>query len=174
MKKDHAKLTRASIDIELFECNDEGKVVKPERLLTYSLKPLRDKHIAELDKWVQSRYIKLAMKAAAELDEEERNEFRLATVQVSMSLTFMSGLGAEQLQTPDGIAKLLQVMAMDDHPELKASALRTMMFHPENVNRCWEKFHELNIKGGAPKTQRKKQVKKKAKKKPTRRNAKKK
>ena len=111
---------------------------------TYQLRPLTDKMFTELDRWVRERHVKNAVEACKDLPADARDRMEAHAIKQTLTMTFLSGLGAEIVATPDGVAKLLCVMASEDHPQLKYEEFRALMFEPENVRAVFGKFEELN------------------------------
>ena len=144
------KLHRNFIEVTFQECEkDTGKPIKG-KYVTYKLRPLRDRHISMLDNWVRQQHIKIVVEATKELDEDTKQELRNTAMLQTTTMSFVSHLGASIMQTPDGVAKLLQAMALDDHPDLEHEELRAMMFNPANVDKVWKEFKVQNNTKDAP------------------------
>lgn len=114
------------------------------RDLELNLSPLSDKDIEELDEWVQSRFldrVRVSLKGAS---PEERRESLEIAMQQSVTLTWMSGLGAKILATVPGMARLVYQSALKRHPNITYEEIRARVVDPEDVERINYKFAKLN------------------------------
>lgn len=143
------------------------------------LKPLNDVAITALDDWVRQEHIENVVRSAKNMAPADRDRLESIALKQSLTMTFMSGLGAQCIATPRGIAKLLQVMAGGDEV-VEHEELISAMFDPANVEQVWAKFRELNVNGmggaagGSPPEEKKKKRSKRLKKKTTKHSSKRK
>jgi hypothetical protein len=104
------------------------------------MSPLRDKDIAELDHWVQARYLQTAKLG---LNQAEYDSMYPSLVSRAMVLCWYSGEGLTTITTVDGLAKLIFVSCCRNHPELTLDFVRSCLIKPDG-NEDDESILEFN------------------------------
>lgn len=128
-----AKITGASHDITFADGT------------TYRMAPLTDRDISELDNWVRSRHIQIAIDAGKDLSDEDRMELKEVAMMQAATLSWMSGMGARLMATVDGMARLCWQGIKTNHPLVSLEDLRAKMFDPVNVDEANRVFEKLNL-----------------------------
>lgn len=152
-------VTGAAFPLDFYEEKD-GRKIK----VSLRANALSDVDIAEMDIWVQTRYITMARRAAKELDaEERREEIDIAQRRAAM-LTAFSGEGARLIGgTVEGMTRLCWQMVHTNHPDITEERLRHLLLNPMNLQMASQVFHQANVapnvkpnanKGGAKKKRR--------------------
>lgn len=130
--RDRARLTAASAPLVLAG-------------VEYRMSPLSDRDIAELDEWVQIRYVNLVLASLpAEAEQEERDALRVRAAREALGMTWMSGEGARLMATVDGVTRLLWQSLRREHPDIKEEDLRRLLYSPENIAATRHTFTRLN------------------------------
>jgi len=112
----------------------------------YQMSPLTDRDISELDEWVRCRFINLAMRSLPDdMSESDRTKFRVNAVHEAMTLTWMSGRGAQQMASVDGIARLVWQSVKRNNPGVAEDELRRHLFSRENLAAVQLQFRRLNM-----------------------------
>jgi len=112
----------------------------------YQMSPLTDRDISELDEWVRVRFINLAMRSLpAETSEAERAAARMQATHEALTLTWMSGRGAQHMASVDGMTRLVWQSVKRNHPGVTEDELRRHLFSQENIAAVQLQFRRLNM-----------------------------
>lgn len=126
----------------------------------YQVSPLNDKDIAELDMWVQSRYVQLVMNTCPpDYTDEQKNAMRCEAAKNAMDLSWMHGAGARIMATIPGMTQLLLVGIRKRHPTVTFEELAAKLYDPRNIDLVQENFADLNL--GDPEVKKGPRVKQK-------------
>lgn len=106
----------------------------------YLMSPLRDIDSAEIDLWLQCKYLRDSAKALGEVSQAEMN--RLETVAANLSASF--GDGAELIDCPAGYARLLWQSITRSHPEIPYLFILSLMQDERNQKEFSSRFQSLN------------------------------
>ncbi len=133
---------------------------------TYQTSPLTDRDIDELDEYVRSQVLENAKKSA-ETDgtSPEMAKLLISTaLEKSVTVTWMSGIGAAMMATPAGMTRLVWQSLKKCHPGLTLEEVwkklldpGSMQMNPEAVRRANAAFAQANSvgddeqRGGTPK-----------------------
>jgi len=132
MQNERAALTAASTP-----------VVLSGRTLQFS--PLSDKDIAELDRYIQARYIQLARESLpASATEQERKETLSLAMTAAAGLTWMSGVGQRMMATVEGMARLCWQSVKKNHDDVSLEWLTHELFDPSNLDAVKDAFKVAN------------------------------
>ena len=137
--------------------------------LTLKLQPLDSDSIENLDQWVRERHILLGVSTAKKVRPTDPESADLILSLHSMqaaTMTFMSGLGAKVIATPEGMAQLLWE-ASGNKSEFTPKDITKEMYKPENVKRANKHLAALQPGKGGSKAKGKKGGKSKPKRKRT-------
>jgi len=119
---------------------------------TFSMSPLNDGDIQELDLWLRSKIIKMARDS---LSKDATEPERLITMQAAIAhastLTWMSGPGARHLATIDGMARLMWQGIKKAHPNTTQAHLRELLMNADNLNTMVDAYDQANEMRGNPK-----------------------
>jgi len=131
--------------------NERGKITGAPRPITFSdgttyrVSPLSDRDIAELDHWVQARYVAIARDSLPpNASQQLREETMTIAMNTALGLTWMSGVGARTMGTIDGMTQLIWQSIHKLHPDVTIEELRNKMFDPANVDEVARTFKEVN------------------------------
>lgn len=151
------KLTQTPVHFSLFD--DESQEFK------FTMRPLTDEDINELDEWLRSEYIKTVRRSLRDTDDQTyMREIQLAHDAAS-SLTWMSGTGARKMATIEGMARLLWQGAKES-TELTEKQVQQLMLSSRNILELNHQFETANG-AGKPKGKKKSLPQAKRKKKHT-------
>lgn len=115
------------------------------------MSPLTDRDIAELDQWVQARLIQNARKSLPpDATQADRDETLRLAMQESLTVSWLTGVGAKMMLTVDGIARLAWQGVHKNHPDITLDQLQTLMFKEENVKRAYAAFKRANPPASGP------------------------
>ncbi len=116
--------------------------------VTYKMSPLTDRDIAELDEWVQSRFIRAARES---LDETTPADIWERTMRLAMrealTLSWMRPPASAIFQSIDGLARLAWQSMKRNHPDLSVQNIRHLLFDPQNIDKVQEAFQRANDVG---------------------------
>jgi len=107
--------------------------------------PLTDKDIAELDNWVRTEYIKMARDSLDTVDEPAlRAETIKSAMDTAAGLTWMSGQGAQMMQTVNGMSRLCFQSVRRGDPTVTHEWLREQLLDHRNVAEVRRAFEMAN------------------------------
>jgi hypothetical protein len=110
------------------------------------MSPLTDKDIAELDNWLQSRVVEIAVRAIPQnAPAALREELLTIALKHATSMSWMTGEGAKQMGTIDGVSRVLWQSLKKEHPDITHDAVRSMMLDPRTIQYALVKFKDLNF-----------------------------
>ena len=126
---------------------------------SYRMAPLSDQDISTLDHWVQQRFLATARASMPETEptmspaearavEESRERIERVSLQVAVTLTFMSGTGARILASVSGMVQLVWQCIRREHPDVTIDDLRKELLDPKNIDEARRMFGTLNTSGG--------------------------
>lgn len=140
--------------------------------LTLTIYPLSDYRIGEIDNWIKSRHINMAMTAAAGLAPAQANQLIDIALKQASSMTFLSAEGAKLMGTVDGIAAVLYFgQSEEDRKKHPMAAIQKQLTSSVMIRKANLLFKRLNVdplmevtseKPGKPKPKARARRKKKA------------
>lgn len=111
----------------------------------FTIHPLTDADISELDEWVQSRVIEIARRSLVKgLTPLEREELLRCAFRTASSMTWLSGDGARIMATVDGLTKLVHQSIKKSHPKVTHADLRMILVNPANAQMFNFMFRKVN------------------------------
>lgn len=129
---------------------------------SFRMSPLTDRDIAELDHWLRARVIRTARESlSSDTSLEDKQLVIDSAVRVAMSMTWMSGDGARQMATLDGMAQLLWQGIHHNHPTTTPEEIRASLLDPATIEEARETLRRHNFagNGGQKKTRPRKKGK---------------
>ena len=111
----------------------------------YSVSPLDDNDMGEIDLWLRTNLIKTARASIppdASAEEKERIE-RLA-MREAQELSWMSRAGQRQLATLDGICRLLYQTLKKKHPDITFETIRKLVLGDGEAPGIAERVNDIN------------------------------
>lgn len=112
---------------------------------TWRLSPFTDADIAELDRYVQHRYIQMARDSLPpEATKAQREETLAVAMNHAMGLTFMAGMGAKLMASVDGVARVVWQGLRHNHPHITVEEVRAKLFNPVNLLASTEVLAQVN------------------------------
>ena len=115
---------------------------------SFRMSPLTDRDIAELDNWLRTRVIRTARESLSpDTSPNDRQLVIDSAVRVAMSMTWMSGDGARQMATLDGMAQLLWQGIQHNHPETTPEQIRGLLLDPVTIEEARDTLRRLNFAG---------------------------
>jgi len=116
---------------------------------TYRMSPLQDRDVAELDNWLRSRIIRMARDSLAADEPEDMKRITMeAAIRFAQGLTWISGEGAQVMDTIDGISRIVWQGVYHNHPEVSYEEVRRSMFQEkDNQHQSLEVKHFIDAFG---------------------------
>lgn len=136
----NASITAASLPLEFVETVD-GKT----RKVYLQMSPLSDVDISELDLWVQTRYIRMARQAAADLPQEKQGAEIEIAQRTAAGLSAFSGAGARMIASVNGMARVVWQSIHAKHPEVSEERIKFLLFNPANLSEANAAFKAANF-----------------------------
>jgi len=119
----------------------------------YSLSPLTDKEIDEIDLWLQGHIIEIARRSLSPTASlAEREETLSLAMREASSYSMLNMKGIKALSNIQGMAHICYVSLLRRHPNIKKDYLRELLQNPddlETLNIAFEKVNHIE-KNGSP------------------------
>ena len=113
---------------------------------TYTMSPLTDRDIVELDEWVKHEYIRIVRSTLPQdVPQAERDRQMSLAYRQAMALTWLNGDGARLIATVSGMSRLVWQAIKKRHPDVTEDDLRRHMFDPRNIDAARERFEYQNL-----------------------------
>lgn len=114
---------------------------------TYQASPFSDRDIDELDEYVRHVLIRNARQSCRDADvtPEEAQRIESTALEMSISITWMSGVGARLMSQPRGMARLVWQSVKHNHPDVTEDQIHKQLLDPENVRAANSTFAQANI-----------------------------
>ncbi|MFA5041114.1 MAG: hypothetical protein WC464_05730 [Bdellovibrionales bacterium] len=112
--------------------------------ITYRISPLRDMDFGEFERWVQDRYMDVALRNLELLSEKDREVLIKAAYEKAAALTASSPEAIGLMTTVEGAAKLLWLSLRRERPDITIEAAQELATHPKTVKLFMDKIHDLN------------------------------
>jgi hypothetical protein len=111
----------------------------------YLMSPLSDRDIEELDQWLKSKVIQMAIDAIPQNASDQICRSVLDSAnRVAMEISWMSPEGARQMRTLDGMARLFWQSIKINHPEMSHIDVRKCLVDARVVDEALSAFDDLN------------------------------
>lgn len=113
--------------------------------ITLQISPMTDRDIAELDEWVQWRYLQNVRDSFRPTDRPEVREMETRVAQEnSLSLTWLSGRGARIIATLAGMSRIVWQACHRNHPDMTEEKIRTLLIDKANLDAANAAFEKAN------------------------------
>lgn len=133
-------ITAAARPLELYETVDGIT-----RKVSLQMLPLSDCDISELDLWVQTKYIRMARAAAADIPVEQRNNEIEIAQRTAAGMSAFTGAGARMIASVDGMARVVWQSTHKRHPDITEARIRELLFNPTNMDEANAVFAAANF-----------------------------
>jgi hypothetical protein len=120
----------------------------------YLMTPLDDKDIDELDNWLRSTTIQVAMEACKDFPESERRLVVSEAIKQARGMSFMSADGQKAMASVAGISRLAWQSLKKTHPELTPEIIQKKLMTEQSRTDFILLWQELNVgetRPGSPK-----------------------
>ena len=114
-------------------------------VVNLEMSPLTDRDISELDLWVQTRYIRMARAAAADIPQDQQEREIEVAQRTAAGLTAFSGSGANMIATVDGMARVVWQSIRARHHDVTEERIKKLLFNPDNLAEANARFKAANI-----------------------------
>ena len=117
--------------------------------ITYSLSPLTDRDIEEVNNWLRASVINMARDSlTSDMSKDERSEILGVAMKEARSLSWMHGEGSKIItQSIDGVSRVMYQGVVKNHPNVTfADFLSNMYKDPSGVESSLAIWRELNLK----------------------------
>ena len=112
----------------------------------YTLAPLTDVDIEELNNWLRSDVIRMARDALTEdMTPAERAEILGVAMDKARGLSWLSGEGAAAMASLSGIARVLWQGLRANHPELTWKRVQELIMDKRTLDYALAIWRELNL-----------------------------
>ena len=112
----------------------------------YRCAPLRDVDFLELDHWIRGLYDRTVVESMPEgSTADQLFAARCEASQRALHLTWTSGVGAAQLRTVDGIARLIWQACHRQHEGLTVADIRQHLVTPSAIREAGRTLLESNL-----------------------------
>lgn len=111
----------------------------------YTVAPLTDKDISELDEYIRHVHVTTAVKATQGLSQEIQDRALEIAISQASELSFMSPRGASIIRSLDGVARILWQGLKHNHPDLSYEEVRATFTDRSLVKEANRVFTKLNV-----------------------------
>jgi hypothetical protein len=112
----------------------------------YQMSPLKDRELEEFNNWMRSSYIQMAREAITpDMSRQEREELLGAAIREARKVSYISPEGREIMQSVDGMARLIWIGIVRNHPALKFEMVREVMVDPDINRELMTVWKEINV-----------------------------
>lgn len=116
----------------------------------YMLSPLGDDDIEELNQWLRSRVIQMAQQSLTDdMSPEVRREILSLAIDKARQLSWISGAGAAEMATLEGLSRVVWQGLRRNHPELTHAQVRKLIIDKKTVEYAMAVWRELNLQPAA-------------------------
>ena len=113
--------------------------------VTYRVSPLRDRDFGEFERWVQDRYLDVALRNLAGItDDRDRETILKAAYEKAAHITASSPEAIQLMVTVDGAAKLLWLSLRREHSDITFEQAADLATHPQTVKMFMDKIRDIN------------------------------
>lgn len=96
---------------------------------TYSMSPLRDTDIDEINNWLRASYIKMARESIdASMSKVEREELLGVAMDRARRISFMEGNGSDLVSSLEGFIRIFWQGIKRNHPGIPFDAFKSSIF----------------------------------------------
>lgn len=132
-----AGLTKAGIEVQ----------IGPHKLV---MRPLTDRDLVEMDEWVRSSVMDVALRTLERVDKQSlRDEVLRNALKTASTVGWYSREGFAMMATPNGLARLLHQSAGKPRSPT-VEELAKHLTDPASVSRVETTFRRLNLTDGEP------------------------
>ena len=113
----------------------------------YTLSPLGDDDIEELNNWLRADVIRMAESAIDDDTPPDRaREIRRMAIETARGLSWISGDGAKAMASLNGISRVVWQGLKRNHPELSHVDVRKLIIDKKTIDYAMSVWKELNLK----------------------------
>ena len=117
---------------------------------TFLLSPMTDSDLGYLDRWVQTRHIRMARESLLpDASDAQRELTERIALEQAMGLSWMWGKGLQIINTVEGWATILWTGLRRNHSDLTPDHLVKLLIDPKNLEAAQKQWKDTNAVAGS-------------------------